>query len=60
MNCQRHKELCKMDETLDYFECPECGDYSPEGGWCESCLDKVDIEEHEERRREWLAEQQEY
>lgn len=49
-----------MNETLDYFECPECGDYSPDGGWCEVCLDKVDIEVYEERKREWLAQQQEY
>lgn len=48
------------EEVLDYFECPECGDFSPEGYWCDKCLDKADIEEHEERRREWIAEQQEY
>lgn len=49
-----------MNEPLDYFECPECGDYSPDGGWCEGCLDKIDIEAHEERKREGLAEAQEY
>lgn len=52
--------LSTSGDFVDYFECPECGDFSPDGGWCDECLDKVDIEEHEERKREWMREQQEY
>ncbi|AHK11545.1 hypothetical protein S140_138 [Shewanella sp. phage 1/40] len=45
-------------ETIDYFECRDCGDYAPDGGWCDRCLDDVDIEEYEERKREWLEQQE--
>lgn len=40
--------------------CIDCGNYSPDSAWCDECLDKLDIDEHEERKRERLAEQQEY
>ena len=44
----------------DPLECPDCGDYTPDGSWCEKCLDEVDIEAHEESRRDRLFEEQEY
>lgn len=43
----------------DDNHCIDCGNYSPDSSWCDECLD-TDIEEYEERKRERLAEQQEY
>ena len=48
-----------MQEPLDAYTCPDCGDYTPDGSWCEKCLGEVDIEAHEESRREILFEEQE-
>ena len=37
-----------------------CGKYTSDGSWCDECLDDVDIEAHEEQRRERMREQNEY
>jgi hypothetical protein len=39
--------------------CSECGTYTHDGSWCEDCLDEIDLDEYEERKRQWLAEAQE-
>ena len=44
---------------IDDYSCPDCREYTPDGSWCEKCLDEVDIEVHEESRREQLFEEQE-
>jgi len=49
-----------MQEPINEYSCPDCGDYTPDGSWCEKCLDEVDIEAHEESRRDRLFEEQEY
>lgn len=41
------------------LECPDCSEYTPDGSWGEKCLDEVDIEAHEESRRERLFEEHE-
>ena len=43
----------------DDYSCPDCGNYTSDGSWCEECLDEVDIEAYEEQRRERLFEEQE-
>jgi hypothetical protein len=40
--------------------CPDCSNYTHDGSWCEDCLDDVDLDEHEERKRSMLFEEQEY
>lgn len=42
------------------YECPDCHCYTPDGSWCDRCLDAVDLDEYEERKRERIAEEQEY
>ena len=45
---------------LEEYCCPDCGTYIESGSWCDPCLDKVDLDEHEERKRKRLFEEQEY
>jgi len=47
-------------DYVDDLECPSCGGYSPNGGWCDICLDAVDLDQYEQDRRERIAEEQEY
>ena len=49
-----------MTDYLDDYSCHECGNYTPDGSWCDECLDEVDIDLHEEQRRGRISEEQEY
>jgi hypothetical protein len=41
--------------------CLSCSSYSPDNsGWCDECLDEVDIDALEERKRRRIAENNEY
>ena len=51
-----------MFEGFEDDECPDCGRYTKSGSWCNQCLDEkdLDLDESEERKRNWLQENQEY
>ena len=49
----------RMTTGMPFGQC-DCGTYTESGSWCDSCLDKVDLDEHEERKRKRLFEEQEY